>query len=156
VLKYFEPFDLAAIARTRDNRLVSTRNPAGAEAAWWLRARDVGRVLRKARADSGDVVKAATALGVRIVSHPEACQRAEELVAKLGSRITQAQQAGALGFVNREYKLRRQQAQAEGRSFMPYSAAKARLRRALVDVAAGDRPAIMTRVFEDRMNLTTE
>jgi hypothetical protein len=31
VLKYFESFDLAAIARTRDGRLVATRNPAGHE-----------------------------------------------------------------------------------------------------------------------------
>jgi hypothetical protein len=33
---------------------------------------------------------------------------------------------------------RRLQAQAEGRPFMPYSAAKARLRKALVGVAAGE------------------
>jgi hypothetical protein len=42
------------------------------------------------------------------------------------------------------------QAQAEGRPFMPYRAAQARLRKAIVAVAAGDRPAIVARVFEDR------
>ena len=60
-----------------------------------------------------------------------------------------ARSAGNLGFFNREFR-RRQQAQAEGRPFMPYAAVQSRLRRALVAVAAGDRPQIIARVFEDR------
>ena len=40
------------------------------------------------------------------------------------------------------------QAQAEGRPFMPYTAAKARLRKALVATAADDAAPIMTRVFD--------
>jgi hypothetical protein len=40
------------------------------------------------------------------------------------------------------------QAQAEGRPFMPYTAAKAWLRKALVATAAGDAAPIMTRVFD--------
>ena len=39
-------------------------------------------------------------------------------------------------------------AQAEGRPFMPYTAAKARLRKALIATAAGDAAPIMTRVFD--------
>jgi hypothetical protein len=45
------------------------------------------------------------------------------------------------------YRQQRLQAQAEGRPFLPYSAAKARLRKALVGVAAGDRPGLITSVF---------
>jgi hypothetical protein len=52
-----------------------------------------------------------------------------------------------LPFFNREFRHRRLQAQAKGRPFMPYRAAQARLRRALVGVAAGDRPGLITRVF---------
>jgi hypothetical protein len=37
VLRYFESFDLAAVAVTRDNRLLVTRNPAGCDAAWGAR-----------------------------------------------------------------------------------------------------------------------
>jgi hypothetical protein len=137
VLAYLHKFDLAAIALSRDERLVATKDPSGHERAWWLNALDVGRVLRCARADSGDVPNAAAARGVKIVPHDVALQRTEQLVRKL-DRLLQAQQAGALGYVNREYRTRRLQAQAEGRSFIPYRAAQARLRKALVGVAAGD------------------
>jgi hypothetical protein len=87
------------------------------------------------------------ALRIKAIEHSAAVQRAESLVAKLDARIAQAQRAGEVGFFNREYKRRRQQAQAEGRPFMPYKAAHARLRKALVGVAAGDPAPIMTRVF---------
>jgi hypothetical protein len=147
VLSYFRSFDLACVALTRDRRLIGTRDPAGHEMAWWLRAVDAGRVIKWARANSGDVPGASAALGVQLVEHSAAVQRAESLVAKLDARIAQAQRAGDVGFFNREYKRRRQQAQAEGRPFMPYRAAKARLRKALVGVAAGDRPGLITRVF---------
>jgi hypothetical protein len=46
---------------------------------------------------------------------------------------------------------RRQQAEAEGRPFMPYKAAQARLRKALVGVAAGDPAPIVKRVFGNRL-----
>ena len=62
-------------------------------------------------------------------------------------RMRQAQASGDLGYLNREFRQRRLQAQAEGRPFMPFSAAQARLRKALVGVAAGDRPALVVRVF---------
>jgi hypothetical protein len=76
-----------------------------------------------------------------------ALQRTEELVDRLDARVAMAQRAGALGFLNREFRQRRLQAQAEGRGFMSYGAAQALLRKALVGVAAGDAPAIIARVF---------
>ena len=86
-LAYLRQFDLSAVARTRDGRLISIRNPSGAEAAWWLAASDVGRVLRAAWADHSDVATAARRLGVRLVEHAPMMQRTEELVTKLGERI---------------------------------------------------------------------
>jgi hypothetical protein len=148
VLKYFHSFDLAAVARTRDGRLVATRNPAGCEAAWWGRAVDVGAVLKRARADSGDVMAAAVALDVRLVEHSAALQRTEQLVAKLDARVRTAQAEGGLVYFNREYRRRRLQAQAAGEPFLPYRVAERRLRRMLVDVAAGRAgPGIVRRVF---------
>ena len=88
----------------------------------------------------------ARARGVK-VEHSCALQRTEELVNRLDARLAQPQRTGDVGFFNREYKRRRQQAQAAGRPFMPYKAAQARLRKALVGVAAGDRPGIVARVF---------
>jgi hypothetical protein len=69
VLRYLARFDLHAIAETEDRRLVSTRNPAGHRQAWWCNSLDVGRVIRRARRDNGDVVRAAAALGVKLAPH---------------------------------------------------------------------------------------
>jgi hypothetical protein len=152
VLKYFESFDLAAIARTRDGRLVATRNPAGHSEAWWGRATDLGPVLERARADHGDISKAAAALRVKLVPHADALQRTETIVARLDARVAHAQQSGDLGFVNRECKRRWLQAQAEGRSFPPYRVVQSRLRAALAEVAAGRAaPGIVARVLDDRL-----
>jgi hypothetical protein len=87
------------------------------------------------------VPAAARAGSVKAIEHSAAVQRAE-----LDARLAQAQRAGDLGFLNREYARRRKETQAEG-PFMSYSAAQARLRKALVGVAAGDQPGLMTRVF---------
>jgi hypothetical protein len=122
VLQYFRKFDLAAIARTRDGRLLSTRNPSGHEFAWWLRAADIGPVLARARADHGNVPAAALALRVKAIEHSAAVQHAETLVAKLDARLASAQRAGDVSFINREYRRRRQEAFAQGRPFMPYRA----------------------------------
>jgi hypothetical protein len=43
------------------------------------------------------------------------------------------------------------EAQAEGWPFLPYSAAKVRLGKALVAVTAGDRLGLVARVFDDRL-----
>ena len=65
VISYFHKFDLAAIAQIRDGRLVSTRDPSGHAAAWWLRAADIGPVLARARADSGGPSAGADELNLR-------------------------------------------------------------------------------------------
>jgi hypothetical protein len=147
VRRYLLQFDLACIALTRDRRLISTTDPSGVEAAWWCRASDIGVVLRRARLDHGDVQAAAAGLGMRLVEHAHAVQRAHDCVCRLDARLSHAQRGGDLQFFNREFRQRRLLAQAEGRPFMPYTAAKARLRKALLGVAAGDRPGLIACVF---------
>jgi hypothetical protein len=149
ILQYLRRFDLSSIAQSRDHggRLVVTRNPEGHAEAWWLAARDAGCVIAKARAD-GDVPRAAAALGIRCVEHAHMMQRTEEIVRRLDARLRTAQSTGALQSFNREFQRRRQAAFAQGRSYMGYSAARARLRQALTDAAAGKAaPGIIARVF---------
>ena len=80
---------------------------------------------------------------VKDISHRSASCGRE----RLDARIEAAQRGGDFGYINREYERRRIEACERGESFMPYSAAQARLRKALAGVAAGDRPVLMTRVF---------
>jgi hypothetical protein len=149
VLAYFHSFDLAAIARTRDGRLVATRNPAIHEAAWWGRATDLGPVLERARADHGDVAAAAAALRVKLVEHSAALQRTEELVKRLDARMHTAQADGDLSAFNKAYRRYRLDRTAAGQPVMTYVTARSRLRQALAEVAAGKAaPGIIKRVFE--------
>jgi hypothetical protein len=90
---------------------------------------------------------AARALGVQLVPHDQLLQRTEALVEKLGSRLAQAQRSGGLSFINKEFRRRRLEAQAAGQSFMPFRAVQSRLRKALVEVAAGGSAPIIKRVF---------
>jgi hypothetical protein len=150
VLAYFRKFDLTAIALTRDgHRLVVTRDPSGHQCAWWLRAADAGVVIKRARA-CGDVAAAAKALRIKAVEHSVALQRTEQLVDRLDARLASAQANGSLKVFNVAYKQRRQAAFVRGENFLGYSAARSRLRRELVEVAAGGAPAgLVKRVFGD-------
>jgi hypothetical protein len=124
------------------------RIPSGYAAAYWLRAADIGPVLKRARADSGDIPAAALALRVKAIEHSAAVQRAETLVARLDARMASAQKTGSFKAFNVEYRERRLAAFREGKNFIGYSAARSRLKRAVVDVAAGGSPTgIMKRVF---------
>ena len=152
VLRYFESFDLSAIAVTRDGRLVSTRNPSGLECAWWGKATEIGPVLDRARADHGDVAAAAAALRIRLVPHADALQRTETLVARLDARMHTAQAGGDLQAFNKAYRRYRLDLTAAGRAPTTYTVARARLRQALAEVAAGKAaPGIIARVFDDRL-----
>src|SRR5262249_31977599 len=119
-------------------------------AAWWCRSLDIGRVLRQARTDHGDATKAAAALGVRLVEHAHAVQPAEELVAKLGSRLAQAQRASDLAYLNRAYRAYPLDRVANGEAAMSYRAPRSKLRREITSVAAARRwgralsPAFLT------------
>jgi hypothetical protein len=151
VSAYVAAFDLTSIALTRDGRLVVTRNPAGATAAWWRPAREASRVARHARKDSGDIPAAARALGVPVTVHGVAVQRAGAAVARIDAALAEAQRCGPLRFFDAEYKRRRAAANAIGKGYMPYQTARARLRQAVAGVIAEGgviSPSLVVQVFE--------
>jgi hypothetical protein len=140
-LKYFHLFDLSALGKTRDGRILVTKDPFGLEVAWWGRATDLGAVLARARADSQDVVRAAQELRIKVVEHAQALQNADQLISKLDARMSSAQQEGELKAFNRAYKEHRLARFREGKSSMTYAQARARLRTELAAIASGKQMA---------------
>jgi hypothetical protein len=59
---YVRAFDLVSVCRWRDGRLGVSRNPKGAEQAWWCPAKDAGAVVRAANTNGRDVAQAAARL----------------------------------------------------------------------------------------------
>jgi hypothetical protein len=153
VLKYFHSFDLSAAAKTRDGRVIATRDPAGMHEAWWGKACDVGLVVQRAAANSGDVPKAARQLKIKLVEHTQALQRTEQLVARLDAKVAQAQGEGELKAFNRAFREHRLARFKLGKPSMNYATARSRLRAELAAVASGKSPpsGIIARVFEDRL-----
>jgi hypothetical protein len=153
VLDYLNRFDLAAVARTRDNRLLVTRDPGGCghAEAWWGRSSELGVVIKRANANSKDVVKAAAKVGVRLVEHSVAMQRVEELTKRLDARMGAAQREGDLALFNASYRRYRLDRFKSGKSSMSYPAARARLRAELAAVASCKSPpsGIIARIFDD-------
>jgi hypothetical protein len=56
---YVRAFDLTCIALWRDGRLGVSRNPTGAEEAWWCPAKAAGAIVRAANANGRDVAAGA-------------------------------------------------------------------------------------------------
>jgi hypothetical protein len=56
---YVRAFDLTSIALWRDGRLGVSRNPTGAERAWWCPAKAAGKIVRAANANGRDVAAGA-------------------------------------------------------------------------------------------------
>jgi hypothetical protein len=94
VADYVAAFDLTAIAVSRDRRLIVTRDPAGAESAWWCEAKAASAIVRRARADHGDIPASACALGVTVTMHHVAVQRAADAVGRIEAALTEAQRTG--------------------------------------------------------------
>jgi hypothetical protein len=153
ILQYLRRFDLCSVAQSRDGgRLVATRDPQGYHRAWWCNSLDAGRVIRAARADSGNVVKAAAALGVKLAPHDYVMQHTEQIIAKLDARLASAQKTGALLIkeFNASYREYRRAKFVAGQPAMGYSAARSLLRKVLVEAAAGKAsPGFVRRVFDD-------
>jgi hypothetical protein len=131
VIKYMAAFQLAAVCRYRDGRLRATRDPEGAEVAWWCEAVKARAVLRLARKGGGDIPAAARAHGVALTDHATVLARATAAVAKIEAGMAWAQRTGVLHEFNQEYRRRRLGAQRRGERFMGYAQATARLRRAI-------------------------
>jgi hypothetical protein len=133
---YVRAFDLTCIALWRDGRLGVSRNPTGAEAAWWCPAKAAGAIVRAANANGRDVAAAAAQLHTALTDHAIVAQRVEAAVSRIDGGLNIAKQRGDLVFFNRQYKARRAAAQARGCGFMTYGQALRRLRKAVAKAIA--------------------
>jgi hypothetical protein len=132
---YIRNFGLTAVCRYRDGRLGVTRDPSGAERAWWIDADHAGTVLLLARRAGSDIEAAARKAGVELADHATVLARAEAAVAKINTRLDQAQRTGVLSEFNAEFRRRRLAAFEKGKGFMSYREARSRLQRVLAGVA---------------------
>jgi hypothetical protein len=104
---------------------------------------------RPATMEYREIQAAAARVGTTLSSHDTVLQRAKAVVLELDKRLSAAQQAGTLQFLNREYKRRRLAAERSGKKFIPYPEAQRRLKAALAGAAAGrGMPEIMRAVFD--------
>jgi hypothetical protein len=148
---YLGAFGIAAVAIYRDDRIGVSRDPAGAVAAWWVEADQAGGVVKQARKNGGDIPAAARKLRVTLTAHDVVIARAKAATARIDNALSEAQACGDLQFFNREYKRRRAEAAAAGKGFMSYGQARARLQRAIAEIAAkggnGVTPELVASVF---------
>jgi hypothetical protein len=149
---YVRAFDLVSVCRWRDGRLGVSRNPKGAEQAWWCPAKAAGALVRAANANGRDVAAAAARLKTPLTDHAVVAQRVEAAVGQIDASLAAAQRRGDLAFFNQAYKARRTAAAAQGKGFMAYGLALRRLRQAVASVAANGSAitrSLMLSVFED-------
>jgi hypothetical protein len=137
VATYISRFNLAAIALTRDGRLISTQDPAGMQAAWWCASSKVGAIIRSAQRDDGDVVAAARRLQVPLAEHTAVIAKVTKAMTKINHGLEWARRTGALRSINAEFKRRRLDAERRGDGFMRYGEVVRRLHGMMSDVAAG-------------------
>ena len=124
---YVRAFDLTCIALWRDGRLGVSRNPTGADQAWWCPAKAAGAIVRAANANGRDVAAAAAQLHTPLTDHTVVAQRVAEAVGRIDDSLKAAQRRGDLAFFNQLYKAQRVAAQAQGRGFMSYGLALLRI-----------------------------
>jgi hypothetical protein len=155
IAEYLARFDLTALAVSRDGRVIVTRNPTGAKAAWWCQAGDAGPLLRwLTEHRSADVPFAARTLERTVTEHATVVQRVAAAVGRIETGLDAAARRGLLKNFNAAYREHRLAAKAQGRRFMGFAQAQARLRAALASAAAnrGDVPAdeLLANVFSGR------
>jgi hypothetical protein len=80
--------------------------------------------------------------------HQRVLERASAATERIESKVSKSHDNGGLRFFNEEYKRRRVDAALAGRPFVGYAVAKARLRKAIASVAAGDTGPLIARVFD--------
>jgi hypothetical protein len=149
VKDYIHGFGITAICVYRDGRIGTSRDPAGAVAAWWVEAELAGGLIKQAQKNGGDIPAIARKLGVTLTEHDVVIVRAQAAAARIESAIAQAMDRGDLKFFNAEYRRRRAEAKRRGQGFMSYSAARERLGRAIASAAAGTMTAgLLDSVFK--------
>ena len=149
---YVRAFDLTCIALWRDGRLGVSRNPTGAEQAWWCPAKAAGAIVRAANANGKDVAAAAARLHTPLTPHATVAQRVCAAVGRIDDGLKAAQRRGDLAFFNQLYKAQRVAAAQRGCGFMSYGLALRRLRIAVAHAAANGGQvtrSLMLSVFGD-------
>jgi len=133
---YLQAFNAHAIAISAAGKVFATRDPAGADTAFWCRGSvDAQRVAKAARA-SRDIIGAAQRLHVTLTTHERALAQAGAKAEALDRALQEAQACGLLRFFNGAYKARRQAARASGKRFVSYPVARARLLQAVAGAIA--------------------
>ncbi len=148
---YVRALDLVAICVWRDGRIGVSRDPSGADAAYWCHARDAGKALRAAAGDANVLVTAARFVGVGLTEHSVVLERIGGALSRIDAALKLAHQRGDLAFFNELYREHRMAARRCGHGFMPYSVARLRLRKALARVAASGGQltrTLMAQVFD--------
>ena len=141
-LDYLKSFGVVAVAVSPSGRVFVSRDPKGAAAAWWTKSDQIANASWM----NGDVPGAAARLGLTVTAHDTVLRRVAEKTAALDKAIAEAIDAGTLKAFNSEYRKRRLQAKRDGKPFMPYSQALAKLRKTVAEsVAKGGK--VPTRSF---------
>jgi hypothetical protein len=138
---------------------VGSKISARAAVVYWLREDEATAVMRKARKLAGrspDLTKATSALTkaasdqrVTLTEHAVAMIRAAEAAKRLDQFMDGLRGTGRLREFNRMFKRRRMEAMLNGRGFMSYAAAEARLRKALVPLLQGGGNVHTATLFAD-------
>jgi hypothetical protein len=142
---------------------VGSKSSARAAVVYWLREDEAAPVMRKARRHAGrnpDITMAETALHraaadqrVTLTEHATAMMRAGEAANRLDQFMDGLRGTGRLREFNRMFKRRRMEAMLNGRGFMSYAAAEARLRKALVPLLQGGNvvpQSLFSQIFDQK------
>jgi hypothetical protein len=137
IRSYMSAFNSVALVVTARGSVLVTPDPSGFEYAWWVRKEDAPQLLEDAR-ERGDVEASAKRLGIVITRHEIALLRSDKALARLDALLAEAKRNGDLATFNRAYRAKRLAAAANGATFMAYTTAEKRLKRALMTaIAAG-------------------
>jgi hypothetical protein len=104
---YVRAFDLTSIALWRDGRIGVSRNPTGAEQAWWCSAKAAGPIVRAANANGKDVAQAAARLHMPLTPHAVVAERVCAAVSRIDAGLNMAKQRGDLASSSSAQALRR-------------------------------------------------
>jgi hypothetical protein len=136
--------DLAASKRTLGGEIMG---------AWWLKdAASADRLARAAGRRGGDIEAEAARLGLTLTAHAVVMRRAAAAAGNVEGALRAANGRGELAWFNSAFKARRLEGEA-----VPYAAAWARLRRAVVRrlVLAGRLefgPELLAEVFKTEIS----
>jgi hypothetical protein len=121
-------------------------------ARWWLPSQDAQRVAGAARrlvgagadvaAAVAAVMRSASTVGATLTPDETAIRRAADALIRLDVMISRMKRDGTLHQFNVRYKAERAAAQTQGRGFMSYTAATARLKLALVPGLQSGKPIV--------------